>query len=274
MQIDNETKIICSLAVKQSKLGALMHNAAYQHLGVNYIYVPLTVSDLKGAITGIRAFNVRGSSVTMPYKQEVMKYLDRIDPVAKQIGAVNTMLNEKGVLTGYNSDWIGAVEALKEVSTLRNKKVVLIGAGGAARAIAYGLKKNGSKIIIFNRNKGRAGELAKEFGLEFGGGIDDIGKAKSYDIMINATSVGFYPNSDDSIVGSSGIKGGTVVMDVVFNPIETPFLKLAKAKNCKIVPGYRMLVHQALFQVELYTGKRAPFKIMETALTNGLKQQS
>jgi shikimate dehydrogenase len=271
MQIDNETKIICSLAAKQSELGALMHNAVYQHIGVNYIYVPLTISDLKGAITGIRALNIRGSSVTMPYKQEVLKYLDEIDPVAKEIGAVNTIVNDNGFLTGYNSDWIGAVEALKEVCTLKDKIVVLLGAGGAARAIAYGLKKNGSKVIIFNRDKEKARNLAEEFGLKFGGGIEDTGKIKTYDVIINATSVGFSPNPKDSIVKSSEIKEGTVAMDVVFNPIETPFLKLAKAKNCKIVPGYRMLIHQALFQIELYTGKKAPFKVMEKALVNGLK---
>lgn len=271
MQIDNETKIISSIAIKQSKLGAAMHNSAYQHLGLNFIYIPLTVSDCKNAVAGIRALNFRGSAVSMPHKQEVMKYLDKIDSVAKKIGAVNTIANDDSILTGYNSDWIGAMDALKEVCDLQNKTVVLIGSGGAARAIAYGLKENGSKVIIFNRTPEKAEILAKEFNLEFGGSIEYIKKLEDYDILINATSVGFYPNVEESIVDESTLKENKIVMDVVFNPLETPLLKFAKNKKCKVVPGYRMLIYQALFQFELFTGKKAPFEIMEKALIDILK---
>lgn len=271
MQIDNETKIVSSIAIKQSKLGAAMHNSAYQYFGLNFIYIPLTVSDCKCAVAGIRALNFRGSAVSMPHKQEVMKYLDKIDPIAKKIGAVNTVSNDNGILMGYNSDWIGAMDALKKVCNLQNKIVVLIGAGGAARAIAYGLKENGAKAIIFNRTPEKAEILANEFDLEFGGSIEEIQKLEDYDILINATSTGFYPNVDESIVDESALKKNKIVMDVVFNPLETPLLKFAKNKNCKVVPGYRMLIYQALFQFELFTGKKVPFKIMEKALIDILK---
>src|SRR3989344_2620140 len=113
--VDNETKIVSSIAIKQSKIGAAMHNAAFEHLRLNFLYIPLTVSDCKNAIAGVRALNFRGTTVSMPHKQEVMKYLDKIDPISQKIGAVNTVSNDNGFLTGYNSDWIGAMNALKEM---------------------------------------------------------------------------------------------------------------------------------------------------------------
>jgi shikimate dehydrogenase len=271
MQIDNETKIVSSIAIKQSKFGAIMHNSAYQRLDLNFIYIPLTVADCKNAIFGIRALNFRGTTVSMPHKQEVMKYIDKIDAVAQKIGAVNTIVNDDGVLTGYNSDWVGAVSALKEVCELKNKTVVLVGAGGVARAIAYGLKENNSKVIIFNRTLEKAEKIAKEFNVEFGGGLNDIRKLKDYDILINATSVGFSPSKNESIIDESILKENKIVLDVVFSPLQTSFLRFALNKNCKVVPGYRMLIHQALFQFELFTGKKAPFEIFEKALINTLK---
>ena len=138
-----------AISTKKSKLGASMHNAAYQNLGANYVYIPIAVTDLHNAIIGLKALDFRGTAVSMPYKQEIIKYLDKIDPTAKKIGAVNTVLNEGGTLIGYNSDWIGAVEALKEVTKLKGKTAILIGAGGASRAIAYGLKENKTNVIVF-----------------------------------------------------------------------------------------------------------------------------
>jgi shikimate dehydrogenase len=271
MHIDNETKIVCSLGARQSRLGAMMHNAAYRHLMVNYIYVPFTVADLEGSIRGMRALGFRGSSVTMPFKEDAIRYIDRIDPIAADIGAVNTISNENSVLAGYNSDWIGAVEALREVSKLRGRKAVLLGAGGAARAIAYGLKMNGAEVVILNRNTKRARELSGSLNVEFGGCIRDLKKIKDYDILINATSVGFYPDVKNSIIGAEQMKEGRVVMDVVFRPEETMFLRCARSRKCITVAGYKMLLHQAVFQVELFTGKKAPFRVMEKALLSGLR---
>lgn len=271
MQIDNETRILGSIAGNQSNLGTTMHNAVYEAMGLNCVYLALNVKNVKNAVEGLRALNFRGSAVSMPHKQGVMKYLNEINPIAKKIGAVNTILNENGILTGYNSDWTGAIDALKEKTNLENKKVALIGAGGAARAIAYGLKKSKSKVVIFNRTVEKAKELAKEFDLEFGGNIENFKKIQDYDILINATSIGFYPQSNKSIIEKDQLKENKIVMDIVFKPLETLLLRYAKSKNCITIPGYRMLIYQALFQIKLWTNKKAPFEVMEKALLTVLK---
>lgn len=271
MQITKDTHLITSFAAKQNSLGAAMHNAGYQALGVNFVYIPITTDDIEKAIAGVRGFNMLGNTVSMPHKQEVMKYLDEIDPVAKRIGAVNTVSNNNGVLTGYNSDWVGAMTALKEVTDIKGKKVILIGAGGAARAIVYGLVQEEAKVTIYNRTAERAKSLADDFGVEYGGTLLDLVKVSSYDIVINATSVGSLASGvDESIVDEAFFRENTVAMDIVTVPAETKFLKKAKSNGSKYVYGYRMLIHQALFQMELFTGKKAPFEVMEKALLGAL----
>lgn len=267
MKITQDTQLVVSLAGKQNSIGAAMHNAGYEALGVNFVYVPITTSDPKNAIAGIRGFNLKGNTVSMPHKQTVMDYLDKVDPVAQAIGAVNTVLNEDGVLTGFNSDWVGAMTALKEVTDLKDKRVVVIGAGGAARAIVYGLKQNEAHTTIYARDEEKAKKLADEFDAQFGGTLENLPSAE-YDVVINATSVGF--GNNETIVDESFFKPDTVAMDVVFVPAETTFMKAAKSRGAEVVAGYRMLIHQALFQMELFTGKKAPFEIMEKALLDAL----
>lgn len=269
MKITKETKLIVSFAAKQNSLGAAMHNAAYAALGENAVYIPITTNDIKNAIAGVRGFNLRGNTVSMPHKQDVMHYLDKVDPIAETIGAVNTVSNGDGVLTGYNSDWIGAMNALKEVTELSDKKVVVIGAGGAARAIVYGLMQNNAHPVIFNRDVEKAESLAANLGAEFGGDIEKLKAIDEYDIVINATSVGSAKGEINvCLVEKDFLKPGVVAMDVVTVPTETKFLQYAKENGAKTVPGYRMLIHQALFQIELFTGKKAPFEVMEKALLN------
>jgi shikimate dehydrogenase len=270
MTITKDTKLIVSFSAKQNSLGAAMHNAAYATIGENVVYVPITTEDIENAIAGVRGFNLRGNTVSMPHKQAVMQYLDKIDSVAEAIGAVNTVSNDDGVLTGYNSDWIGAMNALKEVTELEGKKVVVIGAGGAARAIIYGLMQNKANPVIFNRDTDKAKSLATDLGAKFGGDLETLKTVSDYDIVINATPVGSAASGiDECIVGETFFKP-TVAMDVITVPMDTKFLKYAKAKGAKTVPGYRMLIHQALFQIELFTGKKAPFEVMEKALLEAL----
>ena len=271
MKINDKTQIIGSISIKKNKLGPIMHNSAYDYLGMNFVYLELETTDCKNAINGIKALNFKGSAISMPYKEKVIKYIDKIDPIAKKIGAVNTILNNNGTLEGYNSDWIGAINALKEITPLQNKRVVLLGAGGAAKAIAYGLTQNKAKVIIFNRNIEKAKKLAKEFNLVYGGNLGNLREIKDYDILINATSVGFYPEEGKSPVSKDSIKENKIVMDVVFYPLESKFTKDAKSKGCEVILGYKMLIHQALFQFKLWTGKEAPFKVMEEALLKILK---
>ena len=274
MKITKDTHLITSLAAKQNSLGAAMHNAGYEALGVNFVYIPITTDNIKDAVSGIRGFNLRGSSVSMPHKQEVMKYLDKIDPIAQAIGAVNTISNDDGVLTGYNSDWIGAMNALKEVVEPKDKKVVVIGAGGAARAIVYGLLKEGASVAIYSRSTDKAQSLAKDLGAEFGGDLEALASATDYDVVVNATPVGSIGlDVNESIVDEGFFTSNTVAMDVVTVPAETKFLQQAKAKGVMTVPGYRMLIHQAIFQMEMYSGKKAPFDVMEKALLEAIKEQ-
>lgn len=268
MQITKDTSLIVSFSGKQNSIGAAMHNAGYQALEVNFVYIPIETDNIKDAIAGIRGFKLRGNTVSMPHKQAVMEHLDKIDEVAKTIGAVNTVSNDDGVLTGYNSDWVGAMEALKEATTLDGKKALVIGAGGAARAVVYGLTQNNASVTVYDRTVDKAKALAENFGVEFGGDLEDLKVVANYDIVINATSVGF--GAEESIVEPAFFKPNTIAMDVVFIPAETTFLKYAKAQGATTVAGYRMLIHQALFQIELFTGQKAPFEVMEKALLEAL----
>lgn len=267
MKITKETNLLVSFASKQNSLGAAMHNAGYQALGVNFVYIPITTDDIANAIRGVRAFNLKGCTVSMPHKQAVMQYLDKIDEVAKTIGAVNTVHNDNGVLTGYNSDWVGAITALKEVTDIAGKKAIVIGAGGAARAIVYGLVQNKASVTVFGRTAEKAESLANDFGVTFGGDIEALKSTADYDIVINATPVGSVKtDSNESLADESFFRPDTVAMDVITVPAETKFLQFAKAKGAKQIFGYRMLIHQALFQFELFTSQKPPFEVMEKAL--------
>lgn len=264
MQITKDTKLITSLASKQGNVGAVMYNAGFQAVAPHFVYVPITTDDIKGAIAGVRGLKLAGSNVSMPHKQAVMQYLDHVDETAKIIGAVNTISNRDGVLTGYNSDWVGATAALQEATSLKGKRVIVLGAGGTARAIVYGLKHHGAIVTLLNRDAAKGAQLAQDFGVAFGGGIERLAALTDYDVLVNSTSVGF--GTDESPVPSEAIKRGVVVQDVVFIPTRTRLLREAEARGCTIVPGYRMLIHQALFQFELYAGQRPPFEVLEKAL--------
>lgn len=272
MQTKNENprKIVVLLAEDPGELGVRMHSAAYEHLGLNFAYFPIVVKaeGLKTAIDRMRELNLRGASVTMPFKREVIQYLDAVDEVAEEIGAVNTIVNDAGFLRGYNCDWTGAVKALREACALKGKRAILVGAGGAARAIAYGLRESWASVVVFNRTQEKAEELAAAFGLSFGGGLEGVVNAEGCGVLINATSVGYDSTGYESPILpaiKAVLRRNMVVMDVVSVPLETQLLREAKAKGCKIVPGYRMLLHQAAAQFKLFTGQKAPFEVMEKA---------
>jgi len=218
---------------------------------LNAVYLAFEVRDLAKTITGVRALDICGVSVTIPFKIEIIPFLDRIDEVAGKIRAVNTLLNEGGNLIGYNTDWLGAIKALEERVELREKRVLLLGAGGSARAIAFGLKERGCKVFISNRTKDRGEELAQEFGFRTISSFDEI----DVDILINATSVGMYPNNKEIPFDESFLKDGMIVMDIVYYPVETKLLREAKARGCKTINGLEMLIYQALAQLEIWTKK-------------------
>lgn len=268
MIITKETQLVTSLAGKANSVGAAMHNAGYGALGLNFVYLPIQTDDCKRAIEGVRGLRIRGTSVTIPHKQTVMQHLDVVDATAQAIGAVNTVVNNDGLLIGYNSDWIGAMHALEEVTQLAGKRVVVIGTGGAARAVIYGLMQADAHVVVFGRDTYKRYELAEVFDCVDGGSIEVLQEYRDYDIVINTTSVGF--GSDESIVSKEFFRPGTVAMDVVFVPAVTTFLWDAQAQGCKVVTGERMLLHQAAFQFEAFTKQPAPTAVMEAALKEAL----
>ena len=267
MKINGETKLIgfFGSTYKTSKMYA-MYNAAFEALGLNYAYVPLVVKDLKKAVEGIRHLGISAVGVTIPYKIELIPFLDELDDNAKRIGAVNVVINNNGKLIGGNTDGKGGVKALKEKTEVKGKKVILMGAGGAARAIAFAIKDEGGELIILNRTVSEAEELAKTVECQFGG-LEKLSEIILFtDILINSTSVGMVPDINQSLVDKKLFHQGLTVMDIVSNPKETKLLREAKESGCHVIFADRMLLWQGVLKFKIYTGIEPPIKIMENAL--------
>jgi shikimate dehydrogenase len=253
-----------SLAGQPFTFNVKVHNAAYQALGVDYTFVSFGIEDAAGAIDAMRTLGIRGLNVTMPHKQAVIPHLDALDETAREIGAVNTIQNRDGHLTGYNTDCAGAVRALEEVTSLAGQRIALLGAGGAARAIAWGVQRAGGHVTVFNRTASRGQDLAHDFGLAFGGDLGDF-DPHAFDGVVNATAAGFRA-PDVNPLRATQLAPHLFVMDAAFIPVRTKLIRDAAALGCRVIDGTRMLLHQFCGQVELYTGKAAPIDVMSTAL--------
>jgi shikimate dehydrogenase len=246
-----------------------MHTAGYEALGVPFAYVPFKVTDVAGALLGMRALRIRGFGVSYPHKQAVMPHLDAIDPLAKRIGAVNTIVNDDGLLTGHNTDCIGAVRALSEARVLEGASVLLLGAGGAASAIAHGLSEARARVTIANRSLEKGAALARASGA-VAIAWSDVVRAGRFDILVNATPLGMSDVDPASPVPDAALYEGLLVMDIVFKPVQTRLLAAARAKGATVIHGGRMLLHQAARQFELYTGRDAPLEAMDAALRKAI----
>jgi len=253
-------------------LGPLMHNRAFAAIGYNAVYMAFKVTDPDSAIRGIRALNFRGVSVTLPHKVAVMEYLDEVDETAARIGAVNTIVNRQGRLIGYNTDCPGALEALRAQTTIQSKSVALIGAGGAARAIGFGLVAAGGRVTILNRTTAKGERLAADLQAEFSP-LNDW-QPNRYEILINTTPIGMHPDADAIPISKEALSEDMVVMDIIYNPIKTCLLKAAEAKNCRTINGVAMFVSQGAHQFELWTGQKAPVETMRQAVLEALKDRS
>ncbi|MDL2269283.1 shikimate dehydrogenase [Desulfosarcina sp. OttesenSCG-928-A07] len=244
-------------------LSPILHNAAFGEAGINAVYAAFQVQDLPGAVAGIRALNIRGVSITLPHKIAVMDLLDEVDPMARQIGAVNTVVNDKGRLLGFNTDSPGATAALMAQTPVAGKQVAVLGSGGAARAVAHGVSACGGNLVVVSRNETAGRQLAQDMNGQFGLLADFTGK--EIDILINATSVGMAPDIDATPVPAQCLQPEMTVMDIVYTPLETQLLKDARAAGCRVVDGLSMLVHQGALQFEHWTGRKAPVAVMAAA---------
>jgi len=240
-------------------LSPIIHNAAFRRMELNAVYLAFEVKDLAGALRGIRELGLRGVSVTLPFKTDVIPFLDEVDEVAEKIGAVNTIVNEGEKLFGYNTDWRGALEALEEKVDLKGKKVILIGAGGGARAIGFGLKERRCQLIISNRTEEKGVGLAKDLTCRYQP-LSSFFQMKSGEldanVIINATSQGMYPKDGESPLPKKFLKKGMTVMDIVYHPIQTKLLREAEEQGCQTINGLEMLAHQGAAQLEIWTGRK------------------
>jgi len=240
-------------------LSPILHNGAFRRMGLDALYLTFEVKNLREAVAGIRGLGIRGVSVTLPFKTDVIPFLDEIEGVAGKIKAVNTILNEGGRMIGYNTDWHGALEALEEKVDLSGKKVFLIGAGGAARAIGFGLKAKDCQVIILNRSAGRAKALSQELGCThqpLSAVLKMKPEERNPDVIINATSAGMTPHDAESPLPKEVLQEGMTVMDIVYRPLRTRFLREAEERGCLTIDGLEMLARQGVAQIEIWTGKR------------------
>lgn len=264
-------------------LSPALHNAAFNALGLDFVYVAFRVEDLKSAVCGMRALhNFRGMSVTIPHKIEIIDYLDEIAEVDRFIGSVNTVINENGRLYGFGTDGPGALKAILDAGvTIEGKSVLLLGAGGASRAIAFTLASFAAldSLVILDINDSIMLTLADD--LRAGTTVpietaylDNCSIAKrvpAADIIINCTPVGMHPNVDASLVPAELFNKDQVVFDVVYTPLETRLLREAAAKGCRVISGVEMFINQAVLQFERFTGESAPLEVMRQVVMERLK---
>jgi len=266
--------------IKQS-YSPFIHNIAAQFKNIDYIYLPfdVVVNNLEIALKGVVAFGIRGLNVTIPHKEKIIKYLDEVSEEAAMIGAVNTIVNEDGKLKGYNTDINGILESLTEFKDLiSGSKVCVIGAGGGARAVIYTLVRHfkPGQITIINRTIQRADSLQSYFSEKMR--FDNFKTAnlfppelietfRSSKLIINSTSVGMFPEVDDSPTNlKESFHKDQLVFDMIFNPTETKLLNLAKQQGAATLGGLKMLVHQAAKSFELWTGEEPPVEKISRSL--------
>jgi shikimate dehydrogenase len=264
-------------------LSPAIHNAAFEFLDLDFIYVACPVEDVKGAIEGMRAIaNFRGMSVTIPHKTEVMKYLDEISAIDRNIGSINTVIHEQDKLIGLGTDGSGALKAFVDSGVeLDGKSILMLGAGGAARAISFTLARNTKlgELSILDVNEA----LLQGLKIDLEAGTDAAIKSglltetllaasmENADVIIHCTPVGMHPNVDASLISPELFRPEQVVFDIVYTPLETKLLAEAKSRGLRVIPGVEMFVNQAALQFEHFTGVDAPVEVMRRVVMEHLE---
>jgi len=273
--ITARTSVLCVIGHPiEHSMSPIMHNAALKDKSLDYVYVAFNIppNDLKKAVLGFKMFSIKGINVTIPHKEKIIPYLDEIDPLAEKIGAVNTIKNEGKYLIGKNTDASGAKKALLDAGCeISGKKVLILGAGGAAKAVSFAISEDLDALYISNRTEKRAIKLAKD--LTNKTTIKAVGKnmnintlknlVNDVDILVNTTPLGMHPNIEGSPISQEMLHKNLFVFDIVYNPLETRLLKEARKIGCKTLGGLDMFVNQGALAFEWWTGKKPNLSLMK-----------
>jgi shikimate dehydrogenase len=279
MEINAHTQLCCVIGNPvEHSLSPAIHNAAFQKLGLNFVYLAFQVEAIGYAVKGLRALgNFRGASVTIPHKVAAIPFLDMVEPTARHIGAINTIVATDGTLTGYNTDATGALRALREGAVaLKGRHVIMLGSGGAARAIAFALGAEAGidRLTILGIDVRERIALARDLQSNMEMTVQELplneGALRKVlpntHVLIHCTPMGMWPNVHETSVPATLLHPGLTVMDIVYNPRDTKLLKDAKAAGCRTIPGLEMFFHQAAAQFELWTNQAAPEDVMRSVL--------
>lgn len=281
--INGETKITGLIGDPvEHTISPNMHNEGFSYFNLDYVYVPFQVrrENLEAAINGAKSLDIKGLNVTIPHKIEVMKFLDVIDNTAELIGAVNTIKIDHELI-GYNTDGLGAIRAIEELTTVKDKRIVILGAGGASRAISFQAVLSGAgQVSIANRTRERASKLTDNLRDNLNADVKSISlgkelekELKESDILINTTPIGMYPNINHKpLVSSDMMHEGLIVNEVIYNPLETGLLKEAKKAGAETISGIKMLIYQGIESFKIWTGKEPPVKVFEDAINQQLNR--
>ena len=274
MKITSNTKLYCIFGKPVShSLSPVLHNTGFEAIGMDAVYCAFEPTNIDSAINAMRTLGISGASITIPYKIDVMKHINEIDSLAKDIGSVNTLVNKNGSIIGYNTDGLGACKAMEDAGMkINGSKALIIGNGGSARAIAFSLLSKGCAITISGRNEKHIANLANDLKKKYSD-VDyilldrlDYANTEIYTVIINTTPVGMEPNAHETPIESELLHAGQFVFDIVYKPDETRLLQEAAKKGCKIIKGFEMLLAQGALQFKLWTGHDAPVDEMRKAV--------
>lgn len=263
----NTTPRLCgSLAIRPSKFGVRVHNAGFEALKLPFRYISMQAESVDEVVPPLRALNFRGFAVSMPFKEEIIRFVDEVSEDVRAIGACNTVVNEDGRWVAHNTDWRGFADALVKAGVRTSGRAAVVGSGGVARAILYALKVAGWNTVIVARNTESAAQLRDRFGAT---DVIDLASEQQVpcDLIVNATPIGDHPG----VIEFQRYPGATCLMDVVINPPQTPLCEEAKSRGLTVIPGWSMLLYQALYQFKLYTKTEPPVDLMEKTVMSVLE---
>jgi len=262
---------LCGIALHPAghTLSPVLHAAAYRALGLDARFEVFDVrpGEFESALAALRARGLTQLCVSLPHKETALCLADRASEGARAIGAANTLTARGAVLEAENTDWIGVQKALAPHGSWRGKRATVLGAGGAARAVVFALRELGAEVIVVNRTRARAERLAAELGARVGT------LAEPWDLLVNATSVGMSPDSESTPVPADALRAGALVFDTVYRPLETRLLREARARGCRTQDGLAMLVHQAVEQIRLWSGRRVDPELLRSAALHALRSR-